>query len=291
MSAEQEVFVSTDILGAIARIGPEQVVKASRLVRQGRVYDLGCEISMNMPTGGPRYFIPYSLIQYRTPEDIAREPGYEGYSFSSDAVIGAIHTSTHIDGLAHIQHCLGSHGGLKSADLRTDFGWTTYGAETIPPIIGRGVLLDAAGLHGVERLEDGYEVTADDLRRCLERANLTVERGDVVLVRTGKIQQYGRDNRAFQAGEPGPGVGAARWLHEQGMAALGGDSPGVEPLPFKDSSNTVHRAMVVEAGVHLIENLNLEELARDRVAEFLFVCLPLKIVGATGSWIRPIAVV
>src|SRR5207237_8719309 len=109
------------------------------------------------------------------------------------------------------------HGGLTSADLGTECGWTKYGAETIPPIIGRGILLDAAGLHGVERLEDGYEVTVEDARRCLERAKLTVEQGDVVLVRTGKIQQYGHDNQAFQAGEPGPGVDAARWLHEHGM--------------------------------------------------------------------------
>lgn len=277
-------------LGALARIGAAQIVRAGQLVRQGRVYDLGSELSTRMPTGGPRYFLPYALIQYRTPEDIAREPGYQGYSFSSDAIIGAIHTSSHIDGLAHVQHCLRSFGEQPAADLRTDFGWTKLGAETIPPIIGRGVLLDLAETLGGPRLEDGYEITVSDLQRCLDRQEVRLQSGDIILIRTGKFQQYGVDNVAYQAGEPGPGLEAACWLYEQGMAVLGADNHGIEPLPFTDSSNTVHRAMIIERGVHLLENLNLEELARERNYEFLFTGLPLKIVGATGSWIRPAAI-
>lgn len=277
--------------GAIVRIGPEQVLRASQLVRQGRVFDLGSELSPRMPSGGPHYFLPYALIQYRTPEDMAREPGYQGYSFSSDAVIGAIHASSHIDGLAHIQQYLRTYQGESATDLRTDFGWKRFGAGMIPPIVGRGILLDVAGACGVPRLEDGYEITVSDVQHCLDREDVSIQMGDIVLVRTGKFQQYGVDNAAYQSGEPGLGVDAACWLYEQGMAALGADNPGVEPLPFKDSSNTVHCAMIVERGVHLLENLNLEELAREQAYEFLFVALPLKIVGATGSWIRPAAIV
>lgn len=75
------------------------------------------------------------------------------------------------------------------------------------------------------------------------------------------------------------------------MAVLGADSTGIEPLPFPDPARTTHRAMLVERGVHLVENLYLDELAADGVAEALFVCLPLKITGATGSWVRPVAIV
>jgi kynurenine formamidase len=109
-------------------------------------------------------------------------------------------------------------------------------------------------------------------------------------VRTGKIQDF--DNEAaFQAAEPGVGRKAALWLYEAGMAVLGTDTTGTEPLPFDDPAVTTHAAMLVESGVHLIENLYLEEVAREGISEGLFIALPLKITGATGSWLRPILLV
>jgi kynurenine formamidase len=111
-----------------------------------------------------------------------------------------------------------------------------------------------------------------------------------VLVRTGKIQDFG-DEAAFQAAEPGVGRDAALWLYQAGMAVLGTDTTGTEPLPFNDPAVTTHAAMLVECGVHLIENLYLEDVGREEVSEGLFVALPLKITGATGSWIRPVLIV
>jgi len=84
---------------------------------------------------------------------------------------------------------------------------------------------------------------------------------------------------------------AALWLYERGMSVLGTDTTGTEPLPFDDPAVTTHGAMLVEKGVHLIENLYLEDVAQDAAREGLFIALPLKITGATGSWIRPILVV
>ena len=109
-------------------------------------------------------------------------------------------------------------------------------------------------------------------------------------MRTGKIQDFG-DEAAFQAAEPGVGRTAALWLYECGMSVLGTDTTGTEPLPFDDPAATTHGAMLVEKGVHLIENLYLEDVARDGVREGLFIALPLKITGATGSWIRPVLVI
>jgi kynurenine formamidase len=119
---------------------------------------------------------------------------------------------------------------------------------------------------------------------------LEIRSGDIVIVRTGKIQDFG-DEAAFQAAEPGVGRTAAMWLYERGMSVLGTDTTGTEPLPFDDPAVTTHGAMLVEKGVHLIENLYLEDVARDAAREGLFIALPLKITGATGSWIRPILVV
>jgi kynurenine formamidase len=109
-------------------------------------------------------------------------------------------------------------------------------------------------------------------------------------VRTGKIREFAGDPVAYEAAQPGVGPSGAIWLYDQGMAVLGTDTTGTEPVPFPDPSATTHRAMLVERGVHLLENLFLDELVRDGVTEAAFVCLPLKLTGATGSWIRPIAI-
>ena len=106
----------------------------------------------------------------------------------------------------------------------------------------------------------------------------SIASGDAVLVRTGKIREYGTDNDAHQRAQPGVGRAAAIWLYDQGMAILGTDTTGTEPVPFADSTQTTHQAMLVERGVHLVENLILDELAADNVSEGVFVCLPLAFV-------------
>jgi kynurenine formamidase len=160
----------------------------------------------------------------------------------------------------------------------------------VPPILGRAVVLDIPCLKGLNRLPDRYEVTVEDLKAELTRTDSEIRKGDIVIVRTGKIQDFG-DEAAFQAAEPGVGRTAALWLYDAGMAVLGTDTTGTEPLPFDDPAVTTHGAMLTESGVHLIENLNLEEVSQANIREGFFVALPLKITGATGSWLRPVLVV
>ena len=164
-----------------------------------------------------------------------------------------------------------------------------YGAETIAPIVGRCLLLDVAGEGS--QLPDGYEITVEDIETALSSAGVEVHTGDIVLVRTGKIRQFIDDTRAFERSQPGVGAEAAIWLYEHGLSVLGTDTAGTEPMPFANDESTAHRAMLVERGVHLIENLYLEDLSADFVHEAFFAGLPLKFTGATGSWIRPIAIV
>jgi kynurenine formamidase len=144
---------------------------------------------------------------------------------------------------------------------------------------------------GVSMVPDGFDITADHLAATLQRQGTEVREGDVVLVRTGKLQQFYGDPEAFMSAQGGVGPGGAIWLYDQGMAVLGTDTPATEPAPHPDPRNTTHKAMLVERGVHLIENLALDELARDHTYEFAFVCLPLRMTGSTGSWVRPVAIV
>lgn len=272
--------------GAVTRIDTGSVARAAILARTGRVFDLGLEINDRIPHNPD--FVRFSLAFTSTPEGTGRTSPFQ---FCAEAITGTLHVSTHIDALVHVQADGRIHGGAPAAAARGDRGWREQGMETVPPILGRGVLLDVAGALGVDILPDRYEITVADLSRTLERASQTVRMGDIVLIRTGKIRQFYADPAAFQAAEPGVGRDAAIWLHGQGMAVLGTDTTGTEPLPFADPARTTHVAMLVERGVHLIENLDLEAVARDRVTEGFFVALPLKITGATGSWVRPVLVV
>jgi kynurenine formamidase len=285
MRVDERNPANVNAVGALSRIDAATVRSALGLAKAGRVYDLGLELNSRIPHNPE--FVRFAMSFTHTPEGTG---ALSPFQYSVESVFGALHIGTHIDSFIHIQKDGRIFGGHSASESRDDRGWKRHGAETIPPILGRAICLDIPGLKGLGRLPDRYEVTVDDLKQELARADLAIRSGDIVMVRTGKIQDFG-DEAAFQAAEPGVGRTAALWLYECGMSVLGTDTTGTEPLPFEDPAVTTHGAMLVEKGVHLIENLYLEDIARDGVREGLFVALPLKITGATGSWIRPILVV
>ncbi len=160
-------------------------------------------------------------------------------------------------------------------------------------MITRAVLLDVAGLDGGAHLNPSRVVAPEDLERAADNAKLAIEPGDIVMIRTGWAGYFEKDNARYLAGEPGIDLPAARWLTEQRVVAIGCDNMAVEVLPNPDNvvSMPVHQHALVEAGVHLIENLALDELARDGLAGFCFILLATKLRGATGSSARPVALV
>jgi len=276
---------SSEAIGALSRIDDAVVRGALGLARSGRVYDLGLELNSRIPHNPD--FVRFAMSFTHTPEATG---AVSPFQYSLESIFGPLHIGTHIDSFIHIQKDGRIYGGHAAAQSRDDRGWKRHGIETVPPIVGRAILLDIPGLKGLPRLADRYEVTVDDLKQELARTKLEIRTGDIVMVRTGKIQDF-TNEAAFQAAEPGVGRTAALWLYDQGMSVLGTDTTGTEPLPFDDPAVTTHAAMLVDKGVHLIENLNLEEVAGSGVHEGLFIALPLKITGATGSWIRPVLIV
>jgi kynurenine formamidase len=285
MTGRERKVGAAETIGALSRINSETVRSALGLPRAGQVYDLGLELNSRIPHNPE--FVRFAMSFTHTPEATG---ALSPFQYSVESVFGALHVGTHIDSLIHIQKGGRIYGGHLASTSRDDRGWKRHGAETVPPILGRAVCLDIPGLKGLARLPDRYEVTVDDLKQELARTGLQIRSGDIVIVRTGKIQDFS-DEAAFQAAEPGVGRKAALWLYDCGMSLLGTDTTGTEPLPFEDPAVTTHHAMLVEKGVHLIENLYLEDVARDGAREGLFIALPLKITGATGSWIRPVLVV
>ncbi len=261
-----------------------------RLLEGARVYDLGQPMENGMPQS-PNH-PAFRLALTRRHGDMVRA---DGSSAAAEIIVTGGHVGTHIDALAHVSFQGQLHGGIDAAQAQTGGRFGQLGVDTIAPIACRGVLLDVAATKGRDVLDPGYAVTAADLDAAARRAGVRLQPGDAVLVRTGWGSLFG-DRAAFvghDAGVPGPNEEAARWLVSGGAEIVGSDTIAFEEIPpgAGHSLLPVHRFLLFERGVHIVETLNLEELGRAGVSEFLFFASPLRIVGGTGSPIRPVAIV
>jgi kynurenine formamidase len=249
-----------------------------------RTIELGQPHFTNMP-GSPNH-PGFRMTLIRRHGDMKRP---DGGSAANEVIITGGHVGTHIDALSHVSHDGKLHGGIDAEQAQAGGVFKEHGAEKIPPMICRGVLLDIASVHGVDVLPAGYGVTAEDL----EKTGVEVRPGDVALIRTGWAQHFS-DAATYLGqtdGVPGVTVEAARWLVEHGVRATGADTTAYEQIPAGAGHRVlpVHRVLLVESGVYILEHLNLEEVVG--VEEFVFVLAPLRIVGGTGSPVRPFAVV
>ncbi len=260
-------------------------------VRGGvRAYDLSrpYEIGMPQSPNHPAYW--HSLP--RRHGDMVREDGSSG---ANDVIVMGTHVGTHIDALAHVSQDGRLYGGHDAVEASVGGRFSKLGIDTVPPILTRGILLDVPAALGLDACEAAYEITPDDLDRCLERQSVTPEAGDVLLVRSGWGARWseGTPYIGKDSGVPGVGEAGAQWLASHQPLAAGADSIAFEQLqPGKGHATLpAHRVLLVENGINIIETMNLEEIAADGVVEFTFVGVPLPLVGATGSPIRPLAVV
>ena len=251
-----------------------------------RVYDLAQPYFVGMPHH-PSH--PPYLFSLTTKHGDMHSPA--GHSSAADAIAMGSHVGTHIDGFGHFS-CGGKlHGGHVAADVQSyGGGLTVHTAEHIEPIVRRGVLLDAAGPNGPLAAETA--ITGEMLAAIAAAQGTVVEAGDVVLIRTGWAQYWEDATRYINAlrgtpAGPGPDLSGAQWLSRHGIFAAGSDTVAFERVPSHDMP--VHIHLLFECGIHIIEALDLEALARDRVYEFLFVAAPLKLRGGTGAPLRPLA--
>ena len=202
------------------------------------------------------------------------------------------HSGTHIDALCHQAEDLRLYGGREvDASIQTPFGFTELGAETIAPLVTRGILLDMARQRGVDHIGTGNPIKRDELEAEAQNQGVAVGEGDVVLVRTGNGALWQDPTVYLQAG--GVSAGASSWLASRGVRAVGADNAAWDEVGVVDPDLKItlpgHVILLVRSGIYIIENLFLEELARDQCYEFTFICLPLKLRGATGSPVRPVA--
>ena len=204
------------------------------------------------------------------------------------------HAGTHMDALCHQANELQMFGGIQVDGAETPAGFTQLGIETVPPLVARGVLLDVALWKGQELLPRKYGISADDLRSCAAAQNVEVQVGDVLLVRTGYGALWHGDEQTY-LDAAGVSKSGTLWAAEHGVVAVGADNMAWDVPDERDPETGAtlfaHVHLLTQKGIYIIENLNLEELARARRYEFAFIAAPLKFQGATGSPLRPLALV
>ncbi|MGE5269227.1 MAG: cyclase family protein [Thiohalocapsa sp.] len=287
---------AADQVGAGNLLTVERRLAALHSVKDGRVYDLSHEIGANAPFMLPNQ-TPFLLSIWASWRHSIKRRRAVGMTNDADSNVEraemTMHVGTHIDALGHFSIGDRLYNGLSADEVVTDWGLDKLGIEHTPPMITRGVLLDVAALDGGAYLEAGRPLSPDDLKRAADAAGLAITAGDIVLIRTGWGRFFGVDNSRYVAGEPGIDVPAARWLTRQDVVAIGSDNMAVEVMPNPDRGQMlpVHQHVLAEAGVYLIENLALDELARDRLGSFCFILLATKFKGATGCPVRPVALV
>lgn len=275
-----------DQRGSANLMSPQTVLRAARLIRTGNVFELGHVVSPSMPFFGTRRF---ELTTKRT----VLNPGSNRRGSNEEIVhaeMGQI--GTQFDAFSHQTIGDSLYNCFRLDEIATRNGFTKLGVENVGLLMTRGVLVDVAAAKDLPVLADNYEITPADLEAALKRQNLKLEPGDAVLVHTGWGRHWGRDNARYGKSSPGIGVAAAEWLARQNPMLVGADNPSVEisPNPDPKVSLPVHQILLVVNGIHLLENLKLEELAAKKVHEFAFVLQPLKMQGATGSTVAPVAV-
>jgi kynurenine formamidase len=289
--------------GPAARQRPEDLLAALALPTRGTTYSLALPRFTGMPLFGAHP--PFDVTMYRTPAGL-RGDGIEPWGprnevnlgYMAETVSGTAHSGAHVDALAHMTIGEDDHwyGGGNTREHLGDRGPKFGDGAKLPHFVTRGVLLDVPGFRGIEALPAHDPVTADELQAVAAHQGVTVRAGDVVLIRSGYLSQWPDPEGLARHLTAGPDLSAARWLLEQGVVATGSDTETYEVQPALDpgtpaNPQPVHTLLLIENGIYLFESLYLEEIAREKVHEFLFLALPLKIQGTTGSMLDPLAIV
>ncbi len=279
---------TNDELGAANYIKPELVVKAAQLVKVGKTYNLGIETNSKTPAYPPRSF-KITIVQ-------PGQAGIDGLgpsktTYNDDIIDGWVGVGSQIDGLGHIGVGYVHYNGNKNADFADPTGLKKFGVEKLPPLVARGVLLDMAAHFGTDMVKEGTAFNSKEIDEVAKKQGVEIRQGDVVLFHTGWVGLIGKDDKRYNAGEPGLGVDGAKYLVGKGVVAVGADTWGLEVVPF-ESKNIfeVHQILLPMNGTYILENMNTAALAADKGYEFLFVLGVPRITGAVQGIINPIAI-
>jgi kynurenine formamidase len=285
-----------DQIGTLNFITPEKLVRAAQMIRTGKIIDCGIPFDKNgpFPPGGWRNNPQHVFTLLPSDSFYAKD----GQIAADDMIIMGLQASTQWDGLAHVGYEGFFYNGVPAAAVNNFVGASKNDiAKVAPKLISRGVLLDIAALKGVDALPDSYEITEADVLAAEERQGVRVESGDILCVRTGWYKYFAEGDRQHYVGNTaGPGQDILRWIHDREIAALALDQANGEawPTPIPGATIPFHQVAIRDIGLTLGEMFNFNDLAadceQDGVWEFFFSATGLKVTGAVGTPLTPVAI-
>jgi kynurenine formamidase len=278
-----------DTLGAANNLSPEATKAAAQLVKLGKTYALGVVTDRMTPAYPPR---TYNIVVTQSNDGMGVPMAGNRVTANDDILMTYLGIGTQLDGLGHVGIGHRYYNGMEAKDFVSPGGLTKLGTENIPPMATRGILLDMTKLKGVKMLAAGTAINRKEIDVAAKAAGVTIGKGDVVLFHTGYLALAAKEPAKFIAEQPGLGKEGAAYLASLGVVAVGADTAALEVIPFEDKTEAfpVHQILLARNGVHILENINTAELARDGTTAFLFVLGQPRFRGAVQMVVNPIAI-
>ena len=283
-------YGANDEVGAANNLSPEKTLQAAKLVTRGKAYRLGIETNKETPAYPPRTF---QVIVLQPGQSGGASLGPTKTTYNDDILNGWVGVGSQIDGLGHVGIDGVYYNCNKGADFAKPDGLAKLGIEKVPAIATRAVLLDMVGYFGTDPVKEGTAFNRAEIEGALKKQGVAaIEKGDVVLFHTGWTKLIGKDNKRYNAAEPGLGVEGAKYLASLGVVAIGADTWGVEVVPFEKDKGVfeVHQILLPMNGVYILENMETAEMVKDKAWESLFTLGPSRITGSVQAIINPIAI-
>ena len=283
-------FGPDDQIGNLNYVTPAKTLAATKLVTKGKAYRLGIETNKDTPAYGTRKF---AITVLQPDQAGGTSLGPTKTTYNDDIITGWVGVGSQLDGFGHA-----GIDGLyfncnKAADFTKPDGLTKLGIENVPAIATRGVLLDMAGYFNTDVVKEGTAFNRAEIEGAMKRQGITtIEKGDVVLFYSGWQKLVGKDNKRFISVGPGLGREGAKYLASLDVAMIGADTSNFEVIPFEKDAGIyeVHQILLALNGIHILENMNTEEMVKDQAWEFLFTLGPARITGGVQAIVNPIAI-
>jgi kynurenine formamidase len=283
-------FGPDDQIGNMNYVTPEKTLAAARLVTKGKAYRLGIDTNKDTPAYGTRTF---GITVLQPGQAGGTSLGPTKTTYNDDIITGWVGVGSQLDGLGHAGIDNLYFNCNRAADFTMPDGLKKLGIEKVPPVATRGVLLDMAGYFNTDIVKEGTAFNRTEIEGAMKRQGIrSIEKGDVVLFYTGWQKLLGKDNKRFVSVNPGLGREGARYLASLGVAMVGADSSNFEVIPFEKDAGVyeVHQILLALNGIHILENMNTEEMVKDQAWEFLFTLGPARITGGVQAIVNPIAI-
>ena len=279
-----------DEIGAANYMTTETALKAARLVKTGKVYSLGITVNTTTPAYPPRTCAIYIVQPGQTGS--AEGLGPTKTTYNDDILNCWTGIGTQLDGLGHIGVGDRYYNGNKWGEFATIGGLKKLGADKVPPMVARAVLLDMAAHYGVEVVKEGTAFNKAEIEAVAKKQGVEINQGDIVIFHTGWLSLIEKDPKRFGSMEPGLGREGARYLVSKGVVAVGADTWAVEAIPFEQGAGVfeVHQILLPMSGTYILENINTAELAKDKAYEFMFILGQNKYQGSVQSMINPVGI-